>query len=145
MKRLLPGIVMTILWALLLVSITVGGAEASPAARAGDRITWEASYEKAFQRAAAALTLMYPSIPLVFMGEEFASNSVFPFFADFQQLSAIGDFLILIMTLLAPAYFELNMFRLHPQYFGQHRHDLIQSLLGARRLNGARRRIFLHL
>jgi maltooligosyltrehalose trehalohydrolase len=38
-----------------------------------------------FQRAAAALTLLYPSIPLLFMGEEFASASTFPFFADYED------------------------------------------------------------
>ena len=40
---------------------------------------------KSFQKAAAALTLLYPSIPLVFMGEECASDSLFPFFVDFQD------------------------------------------------------------
>ncbi len=35
------------------------------------------------QRAAAALLIMYPSIPMLFMGEEFASESPFLFFADF--------------------------------------------------------------
>lgn len=40
---------------------------------------------KAFQRAAAALTLLYPSIPLLFMGEPYASDSLFPFFADFHD------------------------------------------------------------
>ncbi len=40
---------------------------------------------KAFQRAAAALTMLYPSIPLIFMGEEFASPALFPFFADFED------------------------------------------------------------
>lgn len=39
----------------------------------------------AFHQAAAALTLLYPSIPLLFMGEEFATNSPFPFFADFED------------------------------------------------------------
>lgn len=38
-----------------------------------------------FQKAAAALTLLYPAIPLLFMGEEFASESPFPFFVDFEQ------------------------------------------------------------
>ena len=40
---------------------------------------------KAFQRAAAALTMLYPGIPLIFMGEECASEAVFPFFADFED------------------------------------------------------------
>ncbi len=40
---------------------------------------------KAFQRAAAALTMLYPSIPLIFMGEERASDALFPFFADFED------------------------------------------------------------
>ncbi len=35
------------------------------------------------QRAAAALLIMHPSIPMLFMGEEFASESPFLFFADF--------------------------------------------------------------
>ena len=36
-----------------------------------------------FQRAAAPLFLLYPAIPMIFMGEEFASDSPFMFFADF--------------------------------------------------------------
>ena len=40
---------------------------------------------KAFQKSAAGLTLLYPSIPLIFMGEEFAASSPFPFFADFED------------------------------------------------------------
>lgn len=35
------------------------------------------------QRAAAALMLMLPSIPMLFMGEEFAADNPFYFFADF--------------------------------------------------------------
>ncbi|MDF1754756.1 MAG: malto-oligosyltrehalose trehalohydrolase [Verrucomicrobiales bacterium] len=35
------------------------------------------------QRVAAALTLLYPSIPFIFMGEEFATPSPFCFFVDF--------------------------------------------------------------
>jgi 1,4-alpha-glucan branching enzyme len=35
------------------------------------------------QRAAAALLLLSPSIPMLFMGEEFATDSPFYFFADF--------------------------------------------------------------
>lgn len=38
-----------------------------------------------WQQAAAALVLMYPSIPMIFMGEESASESPFPFFADFED------------------------------------------------------------
>lgn len=37
------------------------------------------------QRAAAALLLLSPSIPMLFMGEEFASDSPFYFFADFED------------------------------------------------------------
>lgn len=40
---------------------------------------------KEFQRAAAALVLLYPSIPLIFMGEESAVESPFPFFVDFED------------------------------------------------------------
>ncbi len=40
---------------------------------------------KEFQRAAATLTLLYPGIPLLFMGEELAAESPFPFFADFED------------------------------------------------------------
>ena len=49
----------------------------------GKRIHQLAS--KAFQRAAAALTLLFPGIPLLFMGEEFAADSPFPFFVDFED------------------------------------------------------------
>ena len=35
--------------------------------------------------AAAALYLLYPSIPMIFMGEEFASESPFLFFVDFKD------------------------------------------------------------
>lgn len=38
-----------------------------------------------FQMAAAALTLLSPGIPLIFMGEESASESPFPFFVDFED------------------------------------------------------------
>ena len=38
-----------------------------------------------FQKAAAPLLLLYPSIPMIFMGEEWASDSPFPFFADFED------------------------------------------------------------
>lgn len=40
---------------------------------------------KSFQKAAAALTLLHPSLPLLLMGEEHASDSPFPFFADFHD------------------------------------------------------------
>ncbi|MCA9179514.1 MAG: malto-oligosyltrehalose trehalohydrolase [Planctomycetales bacterium] len=36
-----------------------------------------------FQRAAAALVLLYPAIPMIFMGEESAAEAPFRFFADF--------------------------------------------------------------
>lgn len=39
----------------------------------------------AFQCAAAPLILLYPSIPMIFMGEEMASESPFAFFADFED------------------------------------------------------------
>ncbi len=39
----------------------------------------------AFQRAAAALVLLHPAIPLIFMGEEFASPNPFLFFVDFTD------------------------------------------------------------
>jgi len=42
---------------------------------------------KAFQKAAAALTLLYPGIPIIFMGEEFAIDAPFPFFVDFEDAS----------------------------------------------------------
>lgn len=38
-----------------------------------------------FQKAAAALMLLYPTIPLIFMGEETATDARFPFFADFED------------------------------------------------------------
>lgn len=46
-----------------------------------------------FQRAAAALMLLYPTIPLMFMGEETATDARFPFFADFgdQRLRKAVD------------------------------------------------------
>ena len=49
---------------------------------------------KAFQKAAAALTMLYPSIPMIFMGEESATDSPFPFFVDFedpQLLKAVDE------------------------------------------------------
>ncbi|MFN3190187.1 MAG: alpha-amylase family glycosyl hydrolase [Aureliella sp.] len=39
----------------------------------------------AFQKAAAALTILSPAIPLVFMGEENAAETPFPFFVDFED------------------------------------------------------------
>lgn len=48
---------------------------------------------KEFQKAAAALVLLYPGIPLLFMGEECATEAPFPFFVDFedQQLRTAVD------------------------------------------------------
>lgn len=40
---------------------------------------------KAFQKAAAGLTMLYPGIPLLFMGEEVAIEACFPFFVDFED------------------------------------------------------------
>lgn len=40
---------------------------------------------KEFQKAAATLTLLAPGIPLLFMGEEWAVDTRFPFFCDFQD------------------------------------------------------------
>jgi 1,4-alpha-glucan branching enzyme len=40
---------------------------------------------KDFQKAAAALTLLAPGIPLLFMGEEWAIDTRFPFFCDHQD------------------------------------------------------------
>lgn len=40
---------------------------------------------KEFQKAAAALVLLYPGIPLIFMGEEYATDAPFPFFVDFED------------------------------------------------------------
>ena len=40
---------------------------------------------KQFQRAAAPLALLQPSIPLIFMGEASAAESPFPFFVDFED------------------------------------------------------------
>ena len=47
----------------------------------GERITHVG--EEAAIRAAAAVYLLAPSIPMLFMGEEFAANSPFQFFCDF--------------------------------------------------------------
>jgi malto-oligosyltrehalose trehalohydrolase len=49
----------------------------------GHRIHELASRE--FQMAAAALYLLYPAIPMVFMGEEFACQNPFLFFVDFHD------------------------------------------------------------
>ncbi|MGD9127389.1 MAG: malto-oligosyltrehalose trehalohydrolase [Planctomycetia bacterium] len=40
---------------------------------------------KEVQRAAAALILLYPTVPILFMGEEYATETCFPFFADFTD------------------------------------------------------------
>ena len=49
----------------------------------GHRIHQLAS--KDFQKAAVALYLLYPAIPMLFMGEEFASEDPFLFFVDFKD------------------------------------------------------------
>lgn len=49
----------------------------------GKRIHELASRE--FQMAAAALYLLYPAIPMIFMGEEFACENPFLFFVDFKD------------------------------------------------------------
>ena len=51
----------------------------------GKRIAGLVSRE--FQMAAAALVLLYPGIPLIFMGEEDACEGRFAFFADFEDAS----------------------------------------------------------
>ena len=38
-----------------------------------------------FQKAAATLVLLYPAIPMIFMGEECAADCYFSFFADFED------------------------------------------------------------
>lgn len=38
-----------------------------------------------YQMAAAPLVLLYPSIPMIWMGEEWATDAPFPFFADFED------------------------------------------------------------
>ncbi len=38
-----------------------------------------------YQRSAAGLILLYPSIPMIFMGEEWSTEAPFPFFADFED------------------------------------------------------------
>ncbi|MFT5526557.1 MAG: maltooligosyltrehalose trehalohydrolase [Pirellulaceae bacterium] len=49
----------------------------------GKRLHHLTSFE--YQKAAAALVLLYPAIPLVFMGEERAIDAPFPFFVDFED------------------------------------------------------------
>lgn len=49
----------------------------------GKRLHQLTSFE--FQAAAAPLILLYPSIPMIFMGEEWAAETPFPFFADFED------------------------------------------------------------
>ena len=49
----------------------------------GDRITASAPPEAA--RAAAALYLLAPQIPMLFMGEEWAATAPFPYFCDFEE------------------------------------------------------------
>ena len=53
----------------------------------GDRITAVASPEAV--RAAAAVYLLLPQVPMLFMGEEWAASSPFPFFSDFG--GELGD------------------------------------------------------
>jgi malto-oligosyltrehalose trehalohydrolase len=48
----------------------------------GDRITASAPLERI--RAAAALYLLMPQIPMIFMGEEWAEDHPFPFFSSFK-------------------------------------------------------------
>lgn len=38
-----------------------------------------------YQRSAAGLILLYPSVPMIFMGEEWSTDAPFPFFADFED------------------------------------------------------------
>jgi maltooligosyltrehalose trehalohydrolase len=49
----------------------------------GDRITAAVSDERV--RAIAAIFLLSPQIPMLFMGQEWATTSPFPFFCDFQD------------------------------------------------------------
>jgi 1,4-alpha-glucan branching enzyme len=49
----------------------------------GERITTDA--EPQAVRAAVAILLLAPSPPLLFMGEEFGTETPFPFFCDFQK------------------------------------------------------------
>ena len=49
----------------------------------GKRFHQLASME--LQKAATALVLLYPTIPILFMGEEYATDSLFPFFTDFTD------------------------------------------------------------
>ncbi len=46
---------------------------------------------KPFQKAAAGLVMLYPSIPLIFMGEEYAADAPFPFFVDFEDRQLRND------------------------------------------------------
>jgi maltooligosyltrehalose trehalohydrolase len=48
----------------------------------GDRLNATVSPEA--QRAIAAIYLLLPQVPMIFMGEEFASSQPFPFFCDFS-------------------------------------------------------------
>lgn len=48
----------------------------------GERITDDSAHEAV--RAAAAVYLLAPQIPLLFMGEEWAASTPFPFFCDFH-------------------------------------------------------------
>lgn len=49
----------------------------------GKRIHQLMSFD--FQKAVIPIFLLYPSIPMLFMGEEWATDATFPFFADFED------------------------------------------------------------
>jgi len=49
----------------------------------GKRIHQLMSFD--FQKAVVPIFLLYPSIPMLFMGEEWATDATFPFFADFED------------------------------------------------------------
>jgi len=46
----------------------------------GERLTASAGFDRA--KAAAAIVLLAPFVPMIFQGEEWAASSPFPFFAD---------------------------------------------------------------
>ncbi len=50
----------------------------------GKRIHQLMSFD--FQKSAIPIFLLYPSIPMLFMGEEWATDATFPFFADFEDV-----------------------------------------------------------
>ena len=51
----------------------------------GDRL--EANADPRAIEAALAITLLAPTVPMLFMGEEWGSRAPFPFFCDFQGRS----------------------------------------------------------